>query len=318
MTALVLLIAQESLDWPVPEFSLTDQNGRTVTRESLRGRVWIADFIFTICRGPCPAMSLQMKEMQADLPADIALVSFSVDPVRDTPAVLKDYADQLKADHDRWRFLTGDKELIFTLAIQGFKSPTADPEKGSDQVIHSTLFYLVDKRGRIVRYYSYDWMNPRESAATMEKLRSDARSLRDRFDVYGWLPTVNATLNATSAVLLLIGLCLIKAKKISAHKACMISACLVSIAFLASYLVYHAEVGSVKYQGQGPIRTVYFSILISHTVLAVVIVPLVVMTLWRALRGSFEKHRAAARITLPIWLYVSVTGVIVYFMLYHA
>ena len=134
---------------------------------------------------------------------------------------------------------------------------------------------------------------------------------------YSDLPTVNATLNATSAVLLLVGHRFIKRGKMQAHRFCMLSAIGVSALFLVSYLVYHFEVGSVPFQGEGWIRPVYFSILISHTILAVAIVPLVVVTLLRALKERFDKHARIARWTYPIWLYVSVTGVTVYLMLYH-
>jgi putative membrane protein len=130
-------------------------------------------------------------------------------------------------------------------------------------------------------------------------------------------PALNATLNATSAAFLCLGYACIRRKKIAAHKACMLTAFASSTAFLVSYLVYHARVGSVHFQGQGWSRPVYFALLLSHTVLAVAIVPLAVTTLSRALRGRFEAHRRVARWTLPIWIYVSITGVIVYFMLYH-
>ena len=130
------------------------------------------------------------------------------------------------------------------------------------------------------------------------------------------LPTLNAVLNGTSACFVLVGFALVRAGRIAAHRACMLLAVLASILFLSSYLVYHAQVGSVPYQGRGWIRIVYFTILISHTVLATAVVPLVVVTLVRALRGRFERHAAIARVTLPIWVYVSITGVIVYLMLY--
>jgi uncharacterized membrane protein YozB (DUF420 family) len=118
-------------------------------------------------------------------------------------------------------------------------------------------------------------------------------------------------------VLLIIGWFLIRARKIALHRAVMISAFSVSVAFLVSYLVYHFEVGSVRFTGTGPIRTVYFSILITHTVLATAVPVLAAMTLWLGLSGKWERHRRIARWTLPIWLYVSVTGVIVYWMLYR-
>jgi uncharacterized membrane protein YozB (DUF420 family) len=131
------------------------------------------------------------------------------------------------------------------------------------------------------------------------------------------LPALNACLNATSAVLLATGYVLIRGGRRDAHKRVMIAALVSSALFLTSYLVYHAQVGSVRFRGQGPVRTVYFTILLTHTVLAVVIVPLVGMTLVPALRGRFDKHRRLARITLPLWAYVSVTGVVIYWMLYR-
>ena len=131
------------------------------------------------------------------------------------------------------------------------------------------------------------------------------------------LPALNATLNATSAVLLTTGWILIRRGRIAQHRAVMIAAVCTSALFLISYLVYHAQVGSVPFTKQGPIRAVYFTILLTHTVLAATIVPLVLVTLTRGLRARYERHRRIARWTMPIWLYVSVTGVIVYLMLYQ-
>ncbi|HXT33059.1 MAG TPA: DUF420 domain-containing protein [Vicinamibacterales bacterium] len=131
------------------------------------------------------------------------------------------------------------------------------------------------------------------------------------------LPALNATLNATSAVLLTTGWILIRRGRIAQHRAVMIAAVCTSALFLISYLVYHAQVGSVRFTKQGPIRAVYFTILLTHTVLAVAIVPMVLVTLTRGLRARYERHRRIARWTMPIWLYVSVTGVIVYLMLYQ-
>jgi uncharacterized membrane protein YozB (DUF420 family) len=134
---------------------------------------------------------------------------------------------------------------------------------------------------------------------------------------YAIFPVINATLNGTSAVLLLVGRRFIKRGNMAAHRVVMISAVVASSIFLASYLYYHAHVGSVHFQGEGWSRPVYFTILISHTILAAVIVPMVIITLSRALRGRFDRHRAIARWTFPLWLYVSVTGVVIYVMLYH-
>ena len=131
------------------------------------------------------------------------------------------------------------------------------------------------------------------------------------------LPTLNAFLNATAAVLLTAGYLQIRAGHIQTHKKLMISAFTVSVLFLVSYLVYHSQVGSVPYQKTGPIRTVYFAILISHSILAALVPFLAIVTLRRGLKNRIPKHRQIARWTLPIWLYVSVTGVVVYLMLYR-
>jgi uncharacterized membrane protein YozB (DUF420 family) len=131
------------------------------------------------------------------------------------------------------------------------------------------------------------------------------------------LPTLNAVLNATSALLLAYGWWLIRRRRIAAHRRVMIAAFCTSCVFLVSYLAYHAQVGSVRFTKQGPIRILYFSILLTHTVLAALIVPLVLTTLSRGLKRQDARHRAIARWTMPLWLYVSVTGVIVYLMLYR-
>jgi uncharacterized membrane protein YozB (DUF420 family) len=131
------------------------------------------------------------------------------------------------------------------------------------------------------------------------------------------LPALNAILNASSALLLIIGYRLIRRRKIEAHRKVMIAAFAMSVLFLISYLIYHSQVGSVRYQKTGSIRTVYLTILATHTVLAALVPFLAIITLSRGLKRSDARHRQIARWTLPIWLYVSVTGVIVYLMLYQ-
>jgi len=134
---------------------------------------------------------------------------------------------------------------------------------------------------------------------------------------YTTLPAVNAALNATSTILLVAGWSFIRRRDIRRHRACMLAAFATSALFLTSYLVYHANVGSVPFSGQGLVRTVYFTILITHVILAATILPLALVTLSRALAQRFDRHRAIARWTFPIWLYVSVTGVVIYVMLYR-
>ena len=131
------------------------------------------------------------------------------------------------------------------------------------------------------------------------------------------LPAVNATLNGLAAILLTAGFVAIRRRRVHAHRALMISALIASALFLVSYLFYHYHAGSTRFSGVGWVRPVYFTVLISHTFLATLIVPLVLVTLYRALKADFSRHKRIARWTLPVWLYVSVTGIVVYLMLYH-
>ncbi|MFZ0427166.1 MAG: DUF420 domain-containing protein [Acidobacteriota bacterium] len=130
------------------------------------------------------------------------------------------------------------------------------------------------------------------------------------------LPTLNAVLNGCAALLMSCGYLFIRRREVHRHRNFMLGALACSTLFLTSYLIYHYHIGSRPYPGHGALRNVYLSILLTHTVLAVALVPLVLITVYRALRGNFEKHRRIARYTLPVWLYVSVTGVVIYLMLY--
>lgn len=136
-------------------------------------------------------------------------------------------------------------------------------------------------------------------------------------DFYSVLPHLNATLNASSFILLSTGYYFIRRGRVIAHRNCQIAALTASIVFLISYVTYHLHHGTTRFTGQGIARSAYFTILTTHTTLAVVIVPFVIVTFLRAFRGDFARHKALARWTLPMWLYVSVTGVLVYVMLYH-
>jgi uncharacterized membrane protein YozB (DUF420 family) len=131
------------------------------------------------------------------------------------------------------------------------------------------------------------------------------------------LPTLNAILNGLSAVFLVMGYAFIRRGRIAKHRASMIAAFVVSILFLASYLTYHFNAGTTRFQGTGVVRPVYFTILLTHTVLAALVPFLAVISLFLGLKGRYERHRRISRVTLPVWLYVSVTGVIIYLMLYH-
>lgn len=131
------------------------------------------------------------------------------------------------------------------------------------------------------------------------------------------LPALNALLNSASAMLLVTGYRMIRGGRVRAHRNAMVAALAASVLFLVSYLTLHSHIGATRFQHQGPVRWLYFTVLTSHTVLAMVVAPMVILTVARAIRGRFERHRAIARWTLPIWLYVSVTGVIIYLMLYQ-
>lgn len=296
-------------------FRLIDQAGRTVTDADTANDVWVAAFIFTRCPSSCPKISSTMKSMQGPLAkAGVRLVSISVDPEYDTPAVLDQYSKSLGADPDRWRFLTGPKDDVFRLILERFHLPVSDTpdedqKRGAEKVAHSNRFVLVDRGNRVAGVYdSNDATEQAELRKVATRLASWARPL----------PAVNAALNGTCAGLLLIGWTLVLTGWKRAHAVTMISAVAVSAVFLACYLVYHFEVGSVEFRGVGPARVVYFTILLSHTLLATFgVVPLVSLTLIRALRKQFPKHAAIARVTFPIWLYVSVTGVVIYWMLYR-
>jgi putative membrane protein len=133
-----------------------------------------------------------------------------------------------------------------------------------------------------------------------------------------WLPEINASLNGTAAILLGTGYVFIRRRRIAAHRTCMIAAFAASALFLITYLIHHAQVGSVPFRGAASLRPVYFALLVPHIVLAALVVPLALTTIHRAWRGRFDRHRRLARVTLPIWLYVSVSGVLVYILLYHS
>lgn len=300
----------------VKDFSFVERSGKELTRNDLLGKVWVANFIFTRCKGPCPLLTRQMAELQRELPPEIHFVSFSVDPEFDTPQVLSKYAESYGADKSRWLFLTGKKKEMYDFIRKSFHLTVEEDSREKDPgyaFIHSLRFALVDERGQVRSYYHG------EDAQDLKRIGADIKTLsREKMSpLILKLPSLNALLNSLSALLLISGYLFIRKKKILAHKISMGSAFCLSILFLTSYLIYHFHVGSVPFTKQGWLRPLYFTILISHTILAVAIVPLALTTLYQAWRGNFTKHVKVARWTLPLWLYVSVTGVTVYWMLYR-
>jgi protein SCO1/2 len=325
--------------FPVGSFQLVERSGRTVTEAEVAGRVFIASFIFTRCPLSCPRISTVMKGLEARLAkTDVLLVSVSVDPEFDTPPVLARYAQGFGASGDRWWFLTGPKAAIHDFVQERFKlgmaeSTAAERAAGAEAISHSDRLALVD-RGRIVGFFD----------STEEAALSNLVAQASRRALPPWvrrLPSVNASLNGLCALLLTAGWILIGRYRstatgsgsaqppattlnpldqpiVRAHAVCMLMAVLTSALFLTCYLAYHYQAGSVPFPHAGAARFTYFTILLSHTVLATFgVVPLVILTLFRALRKDFAKHARIAQITLPIWLYVSITGVVIYLMLYH-
>src|SRR5437870_7837436 len=158
--------------YPLPDFSLTDQTDKTVTLQELKGRVWVADFIFTNCAGTCPMMTGKMRKLQDLLPAEIRMVSFTVDPSRDTTKALAAYAAEHGATRDRWLFLTGHKQALYDLCMKGFKLPIDDTGgTEAEPIAHSTRFVLVDREGEIRGYYSGT------EEEELQRLAKDARKL---------------------------------------------------------------------------------------------------------------------------------------------
>lgn len=300
--------------FPAPAFRLTTSRGTTLTHLDLRGHVWVVDFAFSRCASICPTLGSRFVELQETLPADFRLVTISVDPEHDTPEVLRKHSEQhYKPQPGRWHWLTGERRTIYALMQEGFKVGEPGAPLAEDNIPHTGHALLIDARGRVRGTYEIT------DRAKFDDLLRDARELFGR----DWplakvkrLPAVNAGLNGLTALILLLGYGFIRGRRIRIHKACMISACFTSLLFLLSYLTYHHFHGATPYPGTGMLRIAYFAVLISHTVLAALIVPLVLVTLYNALRDRFDRHRAVARWTFPIWLYVSVTGVVIYVMLY--
>lgn len=302
------------------EFRLIERSGREVTHEDLLGRPWLAGCIFTRCGTICPALTAQMRWAQDQLEDTSArLVSVSVDPEHDTPEVLSEYAREFAAaDPDRWLFLTGDEARIhdwirnsFHLAVA--KDPQADPGL---LVTHSSLLVAVDAEGKIRGYYEGTTRKGTARAVARMRHLAGATVRPATFQ-----PTLNAALNGLSAVLLLCGLVAIRSGRRALHAGFMRAAFAASALFLASYLHYHFVVlpgsgGPVRFAGEGAARGAYLVLLLTHVLGAVVNLPMVLRTLWLAHAERWEDHKKLARRTFPLWLYVCVTGVLVYLALY--
>ena len=280
-------------------------------------------------------------------------ITITVDPEHDTVERMRKYADVYEAEPPEWLFLTGEEDEINRLVRSGFKV-AAWENFGSDRLpgfefAHSLSLIHVDAEGGVAGMYGsrdeqelivlQQVLKGRretppgnrpvplgatiDSAATPTPRPVETDQLDQLPDWAQRLPTTNAMLNALATLLLIIGFSAIKAGQVSLHRRTMLFAFGVSVAFLACYLAYHFALHRYtgthgkSFEGTGGVVTAYYGILISHVLLAAAVPFLAITTIYRALAGQWEKHRRIARITFPIWLYVSITGVVIYWMLYH-
>ena len=396
----------------LPEFEFNECMGGTVTRKSLLGKRWLASFVFTRCVETCPMITRNVSDLHrrvAESNPDFQFVTFSVDSSFDTAEVLKAYAETFRADHARWKFLTGDENTIHELIRTGFtqyvKPNLGEERKPGFEVAHSNRAVLVNEEGVPVATYLMtdpdhvvklrrviegkdDFPVPgppvsggpvigsvpglsfsvapvggsndssaesapeanekdaegsesadesadekknssRSDSVAVDSVAADSASVRnekieEKLPLWvARLPSINAGLNSLSTVLLIAGLIAIKGQKRNLHRNLMVTAFLVSVVFLGCYLTYHqalyhftGERGRA-FVGSAAATLVYRSILIPHVILAVFVPILAIRVFVHAWRERWPEHRRLAKITFPIWLFVSITGVVIYGMLYH-
>jgi uncharacterized membrane protein YozB (DUF420 family)/cytochrome oxidase Cu insertion factor (SCO1/SenC/PrrC family) len=429
----------------LPNFDFPECMGGTVSRDGLKGKPWIASFVFTRCVTTCPMITREMMELHRRVEKtspDVKFVSFSVDSSYDTADVLKKYAEIFSADHERWKFVTGDEQKIHDLIREGFTLAVM-PNLGSErkpgfEVAHTNRVVLVNEdsipvatflatnpedivRLRRILEGKEEFPKPGpalvtgagsvapgsdipakvnipsgdQAAASDDAPEADASTETGNGETAGtekavsgntegddaaapainlqlkrvdtpeessntgttpgpvtepkapetdlekvqridrvlpdWskpLPRINAMLNGSCTLLLILGYVAIRKRNVTTHRNLMILAFLVSTAFLCSYLLYHAMLGKFTavtgarlhgrpFLGSPAATTLYYGILIPHVILAAFVPILAIRVFWLAFAGRLEKHRKLAKITLPIWLFVSVTGVLIYLMLYQ-
>ncbi|MBI1830980.1 MAG: DUF420 domain-containing protein [Planctomycetes bacterium] len=314
-------------DHPLGPFKLRERNGKFVQDRDLVGKIWVAQFFYPMCN-LCSRNTPTMKKLQDHYrgAADIRLVSIDLNDSAKTwgnPKILHEFADDHEAEPGQWLFLTGPAEAVHDVVRLSFFNMALKKENPAlgDTISHSTYLVLVDPKGQIVGYV--DGTNDKAFDALrvqIDRLRAQRR-LDERIPVTGAdMPRFNAMLNSICTILLLAGWIAIRMRFETVHKIIMLLALAVSMVFLASYLFYHfvvIEAEPTRFRGEGPVRFVYYAILLSHTILAIAVAPLAIFITIKGLRNELEGHAKVARWTLPIWLYVSVTGVVVYWMLYR-
>ena len=406
----------------LPEFEFPECMGGVVSRKSLLGKRWLASFVFTRCVETCPMITRNVSDLHrrvAESNPDFQFVTFSVDSSYDTAEVLKAYAETFRADHERWKFLTGDENTIHELIRTGFtqyvKPNLGEARKPGFEVAHSNRAVLINEEGVPVATYlmtdpdhvvklrrviegkddfpvpgppvsggpvignvpgfsfsvapvggsdatgeeaksevsSDGETSPKPYEATSDEKKNSSGSDPDAVDAADkneadnsedseaaasernekiqqklplWvsrLPSINAALNSCCTILLVAGLMAIKSKKRILHRNFMVTAFLVSVVFLGCYLTYHQALHHFTgergraFIGSATATLVYRSILIPHVILAVFVPILAIRVFVHAWRERWPEHRRLAKITFPIWLFVSITGVVIYGMLYH-
>ncbi len=307
---------------PVGDFTLEERGGQQLRNRDLPGKIWVVQFFYpgcNLCSKNTPTMVRLQELVQGK--DDVRLLSIDLWDVK--AKTLREYADTYGADPKQWLFVTGPEDKVhdmvrlsfYTLVLRN-KNPSA-----GDMISHRTDLWLLDWQGNMVGYVD----GTKEGAADALKEEIDRlrirRRLEERIPVQGSdLPWFNAMLNSTCTILLLLGWIAIRLRYETLHKIAMLLALAVSMVFLASYLFYHFAVMQMeptRFRGEGTVRYVYFAILLSHTILAILVAPLAIYIAIQGLRDARLLHKKVARWTLPIWLYVSVTGVVVYWMLYR-
>jgi len=318
----------------IEPFDFTDSRGRQVTEQDLLGSPWVAIPFFVRCSGPCPSLTTDLRsrvyeELQG---TGAMLVSFSVDPNYDTPEALTEYAQRFDIDTERWLFLTGGEAAMGDFIRKGLKVPLEHRGPGETvlaepDITHGTRLPVVDPSGQIAGWYEAARANlgtdPSVIGASFDLLLDRVLHLAGKPRASrepSRLPLLNATLNGTAFLLLLFGWWAIRTGRRELHILLMRAAFLVSMVFLTSYLIYHLGVqrdqGPTQFNRVGWQKTAYLVLLVSHVFLAIVNLPMVLRVLVLAGREDWDAHKRLARRTLPIWLYVSLTGVIVYLLLY--
>lgn len=305
-----------ALDLNVGDFTLTERSGKKFRPDELRGKVWVAHFFFTTCTQGCQQTTQTMKQLQEIFRGrpDVRLVSISVHPEKDSREVLESFAHELQAEPGQWFFLTGEGDEDPRAVVQKHFFQAAlpsDSKEAGKEVIHSFALKVIDRQGNIAGYV--DGRDPTVVGELVERVRNVAAQ-RYR------LPAFNAILNSLCTVLLILGYIAIRRGRDGLHIFLMQTALAVSVLFLACYLYFHFVVldgQPTRFRGEGWVRPTYFAILLSHTILAMVVAPLALVVTYLGWKNRLRRHVKVARWTLPLWLYVSITGVVVYWILYQ-